>query len=122
VSAHLRLRLLVSVFLNRNLYLKAYSLLVPLVTLITAWFSDRYTSRGIAVALVYLPSVAGFALYLGNVLVLCQVSCSKCPILIRRQTHWATTDNDHEHKCIGHRQPRGSCTTRLLLNSRGVVA
>ena len=48
-------------------YLKAYSLFVPLVTLLTAWFSDRYTSRGIAVALVYLPSVAGFALYLGNV-------------------------------------------------------
>ena len=70
-------------------YLKAYlgSLLVPLVTLLTAWFSDRYTSRGIAVALGYLTSVAGFALYLRNVLVLCQVSCSKRPILIRRKTH-----------------------------------
>ena len=48
-------------------YLQAYSLLGPLGTLITAFLSDHYESRGVTVATVSMISVAGFALYLGNV-------------------------------------------------------
>ena len=50
--------------------LQAYSLLIPSVTLLTAHLSDRYESRGIIAALNAMLAVAGFALYLGNVLCL----------------------------------------------------
>ena len=43
--------------------------LVPPVTLISAYFSDRYESRGITVALVSVLAVVGFALYLGNLFI-----------------------------------------------------
>ena len=42
-------------------------LLIPPVTLLTAFCSDRYESRGITAALVSMLAVAGFSLYLGNV-------------------------------------------------------
>ena len=42
--------------------------LLRLVTLISAYLSDRHESRGITVALVSVLAVVGFALYLGNVL------------------------------------------------------
>ena len=45
-----------------------YSLLFPLVTLITSFFSDRYASRGVVAVPVYMLAVVGFAMYLGNVL------------------------------------------------------
>ena len=48
--------------------IKTYALLAPAVTLISAYLSDRYESRGITVALVSVIAVVGFALYLGNVL------------------------------------------------------
>ena len=47
---------------------KTYALLASPVTLISAYLSDRYESRGITVALVSMLAVIGFALYLGNVL------------------------------------------------------
>ena len=43
-------------------------MLVSPVTLISAYLSDRYKSRGITVALISALAVVGFALYLGNVL------------------------------------------------------
>ena len=42
-------------------------LLIPPVTLLTAFFSDRYESRGITAALVSMLAVVGFSIYLGNV-------------------------------------------------------
>jgi hypothetical protein len=42
------------------------SSLVALVTIISAFLSDRYESRGITAALISLLAVVGFALYLGN--------------------------------------------------------
>jgi hypothetical protein len=48
--------------------IKTYALHASPVTLISAYLSDRYESRGIAVALVSVLAVVGFALYLGNVL------------------------------------------------------
>jgi hypothetical protein len=46
--------------------IKTYALLASPVTLISAYLSDRYESRGITVALVSVLAVGGFALYLGN--------------------------------------------------------
>ena len=53
---------------NLSSYIKIYAPLPSPVTLISAYLSDRYESRGITVALVTVLAVAGFALYLGNVL------------------------------------------------------
>ena len=39
---------------------------VALVTIISAFWSDRYESRGITTALISLLAVVGFALYLGK--------------------------------------------------------
>jgi hypothetical protein len=52
-----------------DISLKAYFLLplVALVTLIPAFWSDHYESRGITTALISLLAVVGFALYLGNI-------------------------------------------------------
>jgi MFS family permease len=47
-------------------YYKTYALLASPVTIISAYLSDRYESRGITVALVSMLAVVGFALYLGN--------------------------------------------------------
>jgi hypothetical protein len=52
----------------------AYSSNGPPVTLMTAFLSDRYESRGITAATVTMLAVAGFALYLGNVLCLNEIS------------------------------------------------
>ena len=60
-------------FLGENRSLTCYyltrliRLLIPPVTLLTAFCSDRYESRGITAALVSMLAVAGFSLYLGNV-------------------------------------------------------
>ena len=43
-------------------------LLVPLVTLISAFLSDRYKSRGIPIALVPILAIAGYTLFLSNAL------------------------------------------------------
>jgi hypothetical protein len=52
--------------------MKTYALrLASAVTLISAYLSDRYESRGITAALVSLLAVVGYALYLGNVLCQC---------------------------------------------------
>ena len=40
--------------------------LIAIVTIISAFWSDRYESRGITTALISLLGVAGFALYLGS--------------------------------------------------------
>ena len=48
----------------------AYSSTALPVTLIAAFLSDRYESRGITAAIVSMLSVVGFALFLGNVLCL----------------------------------------------------
>ena len=40
--------------------------LIAIVTIISAFWSDRYESRGITTALISLLGVGGFALYLGN--------------------------------------------------------
>ena len=52
-----------------DISLKAYFLLpfVALVTIIPAFWSDHYESRGITTALISLLAVVGFALYLGNI-------------------------------------------------------
>jgi ABC-type Na+ efflux pump permease subunit len=55
-------------FLWRNQLRLMYALLTPLVTLISAYSSDRYESRGITIALLSVLAVVGFALYLGKVL------------------------------------------------------
>ena len=62
---HLRLGSLVSVF--KAQHVKVYSLLIPPVTLISAYISDRYASRGIVVILVAMFAVAGFAIFLSKV-------------------------------------------------------
>ena len=49
-------------------YIKTYAPLSSPVTLISAYFSDRYESRGITVSLVSVLAVVGFALFLGNLL------------------------------------------------------
>jgi hypothetical protein len=48
----------------------AYSLLILPVTLLAAFLSDRYESRGITFDLISMLSVVGFAVHLGNVLCL----------------------------------------------------
>ena len=48
--------------------IKTYALLASPVTLISAYLSDRYESRGKSVALVSVLAVVGYALYLGKVL------------------------------------------------------
>ena len=53
-----------SVFKARDI--KAYSLLIPPVSLTSAFFSDRYASRGIVIILVSMLAVAGFALFLSK--------------------------------------------------------
>jgi ABC-type Na+ efflux pump permease subunit len=62
-------------FLWRNLLVLRlmYTLLTPPVTLISAYSSDRYESRGITIALLSVLAAFGFALYLGNVLCLNQI-------------------------------------------------
>ena len=45
--------------------LTIHCLLSP-VTLISAYLSDRYESRGITIVLISLLGIAGFALYLGK--------------------------------------------------------
>ena len=62
--AHLWLGSLVSVFKARDI--KAYSLLIPPVSLTAAFFSDRYASRGIVIILVSMLAVVGFALFLSD--------------------------------------------------------
>jgi hypothetical protein len=49
-------------------HIKTYALLALSVTLISAYLSDHYESRGITIALTSVLAVVGFALYLGNVL------------------------------------------------------
>jgi len=66
VLVHLGLGSLVSVS-QRAIYLKAYLLLVPLVTLISAYWSDRHQSRGITIVVTSVLAVIGFALYLSKV-------------------------------------------------------
>ena len=56
---------------KRNVSFMANSLpllLVTLVTIMSAFLSDRYESRGITTVLISLLSVSGFALYLGNII------------------------------------------------------
>ena len=65
VWVHLRLGSLVSVF--KAQHVKVYSLLIPPVTLISAYISDRYASRGIVVIFVAMFAVAGFAIFLSKV-------------------------------------------------------
>ena len=55
-------------FIWRNLSRLMHPLALP-VTLISAYFSDRYESRGITVALVSVLAVVGFALYLCNLFI-----------------------------------------------------
>jgi len=45
----------------------ACSLLVPLVTIFSAYWSDYYQSRGITAAIITLLAVAGYSLFLGKV-------------------------------------------------------
>ena len=47
--------------------IKAYSLLIPPVSLTSAFFSDRYAKRGIVIILVLMLSVVGFAIFLSDV-------------------------------------------------------
>jgi hypothetical protein len=61
-----------------------YSLLISPVTLLSAFLSDRYESRGITLALISTLGVAGFALFLGNVLCLYEGSFLNVHMLIRR--------------------------------------
>jgi MFS family permease len=63
----------------------AYSSTGPPVTLITAFLSDHYELRGITAAIVSMLSVAGFALFLGNVLCLNEDFFSGGHMLIRRR-------------------------------------
>ena len=67
--AHLQLgrlvRIVQNVILSRLIHLPN----LP-VTLLAAFFSDRYESRGITAALVSMLAVIGFSLYLGKVLYL----------------------------------------------------
>ena len=56
---------------KRNISIMANSLpllLVTLVTIISAFLSDHYESRGITTVLISLFSISGFALYLGNII------------------------------------------------------
>ena len=66
--AHLRLGSLVRFYKKIAQPMRTYALLASEVTLISAYLSDRYESRGMAVALVSLLAVVGYALYLGNIL------------------------------------------------------
>ena len=62
---------LVRIVRNRDVMsLQAYLLLIPSVTLLAAFLSDRYESRGITAAIVSMLAIAGFSLFLGNVLCL----------------------------------------------------
>jgi hypothetical protein len=72
VLVHLRLASSVS-FFSKARYLKRFILYFPfppgflfLVTIFSAFWSDRYESRGITTALISLLAVVGFALYLGK--------------------------------------------------------
>jgi hypothetical protein len=85
VLAHLQLGSFVRIVQNMISF-QAYSLLIPPVALLTAFLSDRYESRGITLALISLPAVAGFALYLGNVPCLNKDSFLDIHMLFRRRT------------------------------------
>jgi hypothetical protein len=50
--------------------IKVCSLIGSAVTLISAFLSDRYATRGIVISLVSILAVAGFALFLSNVVLL----------------------------------------------------
>ena len=63
--AHLRLGSLVSIY--KACRIKVYSLLsIPPVSLTSAFFSDRYSSRGIVIIIVSMLSVSGLALFLSD--------------------------------------------------------
>ena len=53
-------------FFLKARHIKAYSLLIPPVSLTSSFFSDRYASRGKIIILVSMFAVIGFALFLSN--------------------------------------------------------
>ena len=65
MRAHLRLRSVVSV--SKAGHIEEYSLLILPVSLTSAFFSDRYASRGIVIILVSIFAIAGFSLFLSDV-------------------------------------------------------
>ena len=62
--------------------------LVALVTIISAFWSDRYESRGVTTALIALLAVAGFSLFLGNTFSMLELDISVLGViyLTRRRT------------------------------------